>query len=522
MNVLETKSKQALTKDLEDLIYDTQLKDIGIYSKQYFYSIIYSMYQDIPNKENFCFTYGDFNGLGNINSIHGKDAGDIAVEEALKIIKQTMPKGTLICRIAGDEFAFLTPGYTKEKIAPYIQKVHENLKKANTKKTKELSITLASMDNHIYSNFDDLYTHSELDVTNQKRKSNEQVSKDPNNVLREKSKASLSRFFDYYRFDDSTLPDNFFVNLKNILLDMLCEMKNKQNNLQNSQLNLYQNLTIKSISSTAQKHKQATAANIHTILTASNSDSKKLLSQVPEESLSSLYDYLIRHPLTHQYSKKYFERILGPDIVNGPRKKLAIHHFDILHMKLSNDLVGHENTDIKMCELLNHIIKPISEKNKNAQFVTRGGTLLLIEDADNATPKDKILQYITAAQKNQKHLNLAYESTICDSKALFEEITNLENKCAIQKRKIKAKKIVDYETMTEALNTALKDPINYYLKSFENPTSLQSLQKFFNTLFQSLVDVIVKKQKTEHIFKNLRPSAFDERPKQKTEKSLDD
>ena len=128
MDNLEIKRKQTLTKDLKDLIYDTQLKDIGVYSKQYFYSIIYSMYQTIPDEQNFCFTYGDFDGLGSINSIYGKEAGNIAVEECLKIIKETMPKGTIICRIAGDEFAFLTPGFTRNQIKPYIEEVYKRLK----------------------------------------------------------------------------------------------------------------------------------------------------------------------------------------------------------------------------------------------------------------------------------------------------------------------------------------------------------------------------------------------------------
>lgn len=521
MDNLEIKRKQTLTKDLKDLIYDTQLKDIGVYSKQYFYSIIYSMYQTIPDEQNFCFTYGDFDGLGSINSIYGKEAGNIAVEECLKIIKETMPKGTIICRIAGDEFAFLTPGFTRNQIKPYIEEVYKRLKEASKEKTKGLSITLGSMDNHTFSDFNDLYTHSELIVTNEKRKSKEQITNESDSILILKCQASFSRFFAYYRFDDSTLPENFFLNLKNILLDKLDELANQEIKSKKSST-----VTLKSISNTAQTHKQNIAEDIHTILTAPRYNSKDLLLLgIPEDDLQVLYEYLIRNPVTHQYSEKYFDRMLCPEIVNQPNKKLTIHHFDIMHMKLSNDLIGHEQTDIQMCELLNHIIKPVSEKNKNAIFVTRGGTLLLIEDAANATPEEDILKYIKeATQTNESHLDLAYTSSNCDSKNLVEAIKKLEDMCSIQKRKIKAEKIVDTETMKESLTVALKDPINYYLQNDKDSKSFKSLKNFFNTLFQSLVDVICEKQNKEKIFLDLRPSAFDERQKTKTktEKSLDD
>ena len=505
-----------LVKELTDLIYDTQLFNEKVYSKQYFFSIIYSMYQTIPDDKYFCFTYGDFNGLGRINEINGKEAGDLAVEESIKVIKETMPKGTLICRIAGDEFAFLNPGYTKRDIKPFLEKVRLNLQNANQEKTKGLSIALASIDNFAYSNFDDMCTHSEVDVTKQKRKLKEQNFTDFETALQEKCNASFLRFFDYYRFDGTTLPEGFFENVQKSLSNIiLSDIHKKESELQRYQTNLDTSLIIKTMPNTYKKYDQTTATTIHNILSTPPYKYKNLLySNIDENDFKSLFKHLIKHPLTEQFEKKYFERSLGPSIVNGPKKKLRVRHFDILHMKLSNDLIGHDNTDKKMYELLHHIIAPISNKNKDAIFITRGGTLLLIEDENNATSDKEILHYVHEAQKNQLLLDLAYESTTCNSKSLFKTIEKLEEQCSNQKRKIKAKKMVEPSTMSLALQTALKDPINYYLENCDKPHSKSSLKKFVDILCSSLGNVVSKKfpEQISHAYSGLAENVLEQTP----------
>ena len=508
---METSKKSLLINNLKNLIYDTQFSNCKIYSKQYYFSIIYSMYKTILNDEDFCYTFGDFNKLNEINKIYGNEAGDLAVEEALKIIKKTMPDKTLCCRIAGDEFAFLTPGYTRRNIEPYITNVHLNLNNANQELTHGLSITMASMDSNAFSKFNDLYLHSELKASEQKRTSNELNDTDSDTILLKKCVTAFSRFFDYYRFEASTLPKKFFGNLKQEFLNFLSYLQDPEQELNRFQIDTEQNLTIKT--KTYKEYDQITATNIHNILTGATDDS--LLDQISEEDLTTLFDYLIRHPLTQQYSQKYFERVLLPNIIDGPEEDLSIHHFDILHMKLSNDLKGHDYTDKKMYELLNHIIIPVSEKNKNATFVTRSGTLLLIEKASQATPEQDIAQYVENAKKNQLILNLAHESTTCNSKDLPKAIENLELQCTEQKNIIKSTKMINPKIIRLALNTALKDSIDYYFLNFNEQKipSTQSLQKFCHTLFLALAEVVSQK------YPDQLPASFNEQTYPEEEKT---
>lgn len=512
---MENSNKQALLDKLKNLIYDTQFSNLQIYSKQYYFSIIYSMFKTLLSKQNFCYTFGDFNKLNDINKLYGKEAGDIAVEEALRIIKNTMPENTLICRIAGDEFAFLSPTYTRTTIDSYIKKIHSNLTQANQELTHGLSITMASMDNQAFSEFNDLYLHSELKVSEEKKISNEDDS-DIESTLLKKCITSFSRFFDYYRFEERTLPKKFFSNLKKEFLNLFAYLQDPEEELLRFQMDSEQNLTIRTKTKTYKEYDQNTAQIIHKALTTDSSDVS--LDQISEEDLTTLFNYLIRHPLTQQYSQKYFERVLLPNIVNGPEEDLVIHHFDILHMKLSNDLKGHDYTDKKMSELLNHIIIPVSQKNENATFVTRCGTLLLIEKVNQATPNTEILQYIENAKKNQLLLGLAHEHTTCSSKELQTAIENLELQCAEQKNIIKATKMVDPKIIKLALNTALKDPIDYFLLNFNDQKipSTQSLKKFGHILFLALAEVISMK------YPDQPTSSFDEHKHSKEDKSLDD
>ena len=216
---MSTNDPIKFVKQIQSMIGDSLLgKDV--YSKQYFSSIIRSMYYTIPDSEDVVIMYGDFNGLGSINIKYGHEAGDFAVAESLKTIREILPEKTLMCRIAGDEFAFIIPNEIKNNIKHCIQKINSTLKnRAND--IYGVSISLAAADTHSFSSdtsyFDLLYLAVETAVENQKRVSREHPVSTPEEILEQKFLIACKRFIDYYRFDDVNLEERFIKTLRDNL-----------------------------------------------------------------------------------------------------------------------------------------------------------------------------------------------------------------------------------------------------------------------------------------------------------------
>jgi diguanylate cyclase (GGDEF)-like protein len=65
----------------------------------------------------FALVLGDMDNLKEINDTHGHAAGNGALARAAEILQRTVPKGTCLARIGGDEFALVLSGGTDEAAA---------------------------------------------------------------------------------------------------------------------------------------------------------------------------------------------------------------------------------------------------------------------------------------------------------------------------------------------------------------------------------------------------------------------
>ena len=92
----------------------------------------------------------------------------LSPEDELEMHKENLPEDTIIARIAGDEFCFLTPNAHKSDIDKNFRNI-QNILYDNREKNYGLTITTSSMDSSFYPEFDDMYFHTELDVTRQKK-----------------------------------------------------------------------------------------------------------------------------------------------------------------------------------------------------------------------------------------------------------------------------------------------------------------------------------------------------------------
>lgn len=466
---------------LEEFVYDSKLKELKVFSKQYFNSIIYSMYKSNPDKL-VCFTFGDFNKLGQINKKFSSQAGDTALKTSLALIKAGIPENSIIARIAGDEFCFITPDTDKNSMDKTFKQIDKTLKD-NSENIYGLSITTSSIDSTLYPNFEDMYIHTELDVCKQKKSNN----KNANNTLENAIYTGLSNYFSYYRLETNSLPKEYYSILKNGIIDVVIH------NLEHPDSNLL--FLQQSLSNTSseldfeQKHFEIPpeiAFQIHNYITTKTNE------QISENTeFNKLFEFLITDPLTGQFSKKFFDSAVLPLFEKNTDRNISIRLFDLAHLKLSNDIVGHNKTDENIHDLFKKLVQQIQDTNSSSKYLASAGNcgLLLIENSDSAIPENQINTFINNAMINQKILNVVTSNRICKSNQICETIDLLNQDCKQKKEKQKLDKINSSETVWP-LQLALNDSINYYLKTSSNPFSIKNKQEFVVKIFETLSKVI--------------------------------
>ena len=470
---------------LEEFVYDEKLKNLGVFSKQYFNSIIYSMYKSNPDNL-VCFTFGDFNKLSQINKKYSPEAGDAAIEFSLNLIKEHLPEGTIIARIAGDEFCFITPNVHKHEIDKTFKSIHTALYE-NRENNYGLSITTSSMDSSFYPEFDDMYFHTELDVTRQKKINNKKQFDNLENLLSDTIHHGLSNYFSYYRIERDSLPKNYYSILKNGIIDIVIH------NLEEPDKDML--FFMKSLSSDLpeidfeNQHLEISselALQIHNYITNKQNDKVP-----PTDEFNKLFKFLITDPLTGECSKKFFDTSVLPLFEQNTQNTISVRLFDLAHLKLSNDVIGHNKTDEQICELYKRLLSQIKAENPYSKYFSSTGNcgLLLIENASCAISSDKIDEFLHNAMLNQKLLNVTTASRTCNASKICETIDNLQEDCKIKKEHYKLSKITSEETILP-LQLALSDSINCYMKHTNNPYSMKNKQAFVVKIFETLNKVI--------------------------------
>lgn len=488
---------------LNDFVYDTKLKDLGVFSKQYFNSILYSMYQNFSEDELFCFTFGDFNKLNNLNKTYSYETGDKAIFESIRLIKENLPEDTIIARIAGDEFGFITPKVHKRDMDSTFEEIDTILKK-HSKNVYGLTITTSSMDSSVYPTFDELYAHTELNVNRKKKLNNKSQFGTPEEMLSDSIYKGLSNYFSYYRIESNSLPPEYYSTLRNSLIDVVVHNLEKTNDNMQSYVE-----RLKSIIPEADfenRHLEVDpklAEKIHSYIT--NDDNSSINRS---KEFNKLFKFLITDPLTGQVSKKFFDEYVVSMFAENKHESISVRLFDLAHLKLSNDIIGHNQTDEKINELYSKLISQIKDENSNSKYLASAGNcgLLLIENANMAIPNDKIDTFINNALANEKILSLTTSSRICEPSKIAETIKQLDMDCKEKKEQQKLAKITRKETVIP-LNLALGDSIHFYKKNIPNPYSIQSKQILVNALFENLNKVLVEQfpEQRSNIFTNRVP-----------------
>lgn len=78
------------------------------------------MHTDTDIEEPYAIAFIDLNGLKRVNDTLGHEAGDRMIFQLSSILRNTLPRNSVICRWGGDEFAALLPGITREKLNDWV------------------------------------------------------------------------------------------------------------------------------------------------------------------------------------------------------------------------------------------------------------------------------------------------------------------------------------------------------------------------------------------------------------------
>lgn len=86
--------------------------------------------------------YLDLDGLKYINDTHGHDAGDVAIQEAARILHARLPKGGLLARLGGDEFIAFVP-LSKGGLDRFIESTQQDMDSFNAAGTTPFTLSIS-------------------------------------------------------------------------------------------------------------------------------------------------------------------------------------------------------------------------------------------------------------------------------------------------------------------------------------------------------------------------------------------
>lgn len=115
----------------------------------------------------------DLDGLKPINDQLGHDAGDRALSEAARVLRQTCRGGDLVARLGGDEFAVLAHDMTTEGFGRFRERVEGALRTLNASPERSFrlafSLGVAFLDPDMDGALDDLVKRADAEMYEEKR-----------------------------------------------------------------------------------------------------------------------------------------------------------------------------------------------------------------------------------------------------------------------------------------------------------------------------------------------------------------
>ena len=513
--ILLRKSNLKQLEQIKKFMYCHEYKNLNIFSRQYYKEIILNKFNHYSKP--YAFMFGDFDKLSTINNIFGKEAGDKALYNALKVIKYSLPQKAIISRVAGDEFSIILTECTKEQATYYKKIIDKNLYTYRNS-TSGLTITFGIEDSKESPLVCKLSYNAEQKVNNIKSKRKvienlndvelNNINLDTNNSdkLWKNLNHSISSAIKNY-VADLRLSDSFNYTAKDLKSESLFIIEELGTLIEHKkiiEIDLPHNVSY------TQKLSKESANLLHNLL-SNNEDFNSQLNNLSYKDLlninsssKELSNQLIRNPISQLYGKSYLNHFLVNKICNSASEYEAIY-FSNVGVKTSNTAYGHDYTDKRLSTSANALKSHLSDislfNNSNFTFDDLdnflidlgGGNYLAIVEKSQEISENEIKNIINSLNNSKEDiLKFGYSINPNFQKSTPDIFNNslekLKVDCNKSKDKIKHKILTSSDSIL-AFDKEILQCVNQFLETIPNALNdINAKKRFLSNVFISLTN----------------------------------
>lgn len=497
-------SKQWMYTNIKNFVYSNNLKDLNVFSKQYFNSVIVPYFSNKSKDSNYSLIYIDFNKFNDINNTYGYEIGNIILQRSLKLIKTILPQNSICARLGGDEFAFIIDNCPQTSNENFSQKINSILK-VHEQEIFFSTVTSYSIHSSSKNSIYDMIEEADLKITELKNNCLDDSSSSKWITLEKKLTQNLTSFFKSLRFYKKEIDVKF---LKKLYMHSISSVGNILEN----------NFTLNS--------EQIENRYFENNLDSSEIEKLFLLFQNPTPSLLEInsisdtsYDVilndLIHDPVTGNFSKNYFEEYL----LNFCNKTYKIKYISTSFVKLYNSLFSHNATDIKDTMLVNRLLEYLKNEQhiefSNNLFLTNGknyfvslgaGDYIIALSPDQDIDNEKLNKYIEDNIPTNPDLeDLLYLT--CNDNFYYINKYNYEDVLVNSTHECKEKKdnykmcIMEDDVIVDVLSNIIYHSVEYYSENISQSDTIEQKTKFLHLVSQVMLQSSQKINKTEGLTK---------------------
>lgn len=462
-------------------------------SKTFFYDLFLDLYK---YENTYTLLYGDIDGLRKLNDKIGFKNADIAMEELLKIIQEHLPENTIACRVGGDEFVFVIPDYTADKIREITKKIHSVLSSNN--QVEGLDITFCACDSTEFDTTRDMYKFAENKVNIKKHshlKLNESANsiEDFNNKLDIFIDSTIKAYLSNFRFSHKRL----FIgeDIKALAYPILDAIATHLNNDSIDDTNKDTDET--NLHNTKLDFDTKSASKIYNLIMSEHISSDDL-QDISVEDLEKIISCLATDSVTGAHNNVFRDRYLLP------RFQEEKSHFQVilaesLGIKILNSVLTHAGTDIKIKSTYNSLYNEMEKffpKNSGIKYYivhSGGGTFeIFIQGGPDIISYETVQNLFNNVNSNENNVQLLGMIGNCSNVLYYNDVyTKLDRIC--EKKKNRIKKNSNYFITPDALellNISIKSLVNYFKVQSKNLgiDNNQEKEKFARKIIFSLID----------------------------------
>jgi len=115
-----------LEKKLETLAFKDELT--GVHNRRFFFESIDVIFnQHVREKQPLSFAMIDLDNFKSINDKFGHEAGDLVLRKFAEIVKSSLRKSDLFCRLGGEEFVIAFQGLTSDKAKEVLERISKSV-----------------------------------------------------------------------------------------------------------------------------------------------------------------------------------------------------------------------------------------------------------------------------------------------------------------------------------------------------------------------------------------------------------